>query len=123
MRARCTRAAHAHGRGLTCASPAPSHLVPPAADRQGGCRPARRAPARCTRAAHVHTHPSSCPPQIDKEGANPERVKQELTEHGLLPEEWGGKTPMVPISAKKGSGVDALLETVRGSFEGIRSCP
>ncbi|PSC70224.1 translation initiation factor IF-chloroplastic [Micractinium conductrix] len=50
--------------------------------------------------------------KIDKEGANPERVKQELTEHGLLPEEWGGKTPMVPISAKKGQGVDSLLETV-----------
>jgi hypothetical protein len=51
--------------------------------------------------------------QIDKEGANAERVKQELTEHNLVPEEWGGKTPMVEISAKKGQGVDALLETVR----------
>ena len=35
--------------------------------------------------------------QIDKEGANPERVKQELSEAGLLPEEWGGKTPMLPV--------------------------
>lgn len=50
--------------------------------------------------------------KTDKEGANPERVKQELTEQNLVPEEWGGKTPMVAISAKKGTGVDALLETV-----------
>lgn len=52
-------------------------------------------------------------PQVDKEGANVERVKQQLTEHELVPEEWGGKTPMVAISAKKGQGVDELLETVR----------
>ncbi|BDA49072.1 Translation initiation factor IF-2 [Coccomyxa sp. Obi] len=50
--------------------------------------------------------------KIDKEGANVERVKQGLSEVGLLPEEWGGQTPMVPISAKKGDGVDTLLETV-----------
>lgn len=50
--------------------------------------------------------------KIDKEGANPDRVKQELTEVELIPEEWGGKTPMVAISAKKGNGVDELLETV-----------
>lgn len=50
--------------------------------------------------------------KCDKEGANPERVKQELTEVELVPEEWGGKTPMVNISAKKGKGVDDLLETV-----------
>lgn len=50
--------------------------------------------------------------KVDKEGANPERVKQELTEVELIPEEWGGKTPMVAISAKKGTGVDELLETV-----------
>lgn len=41
-------------------------------------------------------------------------MKQELTEQNLVPEEWGGKTPMVAISAKKGQGVDDLLETVRG---------
>lgn len=35
--------------------------------------------------------------QVDKDGANPERVKQELSEAGLLPEEWGGKTPMIPV--------------------------
>ena len=50
--------------------------------------------------------------KIDKEGANPERVKQELSNAGLLPEEWGGTTPVVPISAKRGTGVDALLETL-----------
>ncbi|CAL5226196.1 g9032 [Coccomyxa viridis] len=50
--------------------------------------------------------------KIDKEGANIERVKQEMSENGLLPEEWGGETPMVAISAKKGDGVDELLETV-----------
>ncbi|EIE18948.1 initiation factor 2 [Coccomyxa subellipsoidea C-169] len=50
--------------------------------------------------------------KIDKEGANVERVKQGLSEAGLLPEEWGGQTPMVAISAKKGDGVDGLLETV-----------
>lgn len=50
--------------------------------------------------------------KTDKEGANIERVKQELTEQNLVPEEWGGKTPMVAISAKKGAGVDELLETV-----------
>ncbi|KAK9804511.1 hypothetical protein WJX73_001629 [Symbiochloris irregularis] len=50
--------------------------------------------------------------KIDKEGANVERVKQQLSEAGLLPEEWGGQTPMCEISAKKGMGVDELLETV-----------
>jgi translation initiation factor IF-2 len=50
--------------------------------------------------------------KIDKEGAQPERVKQELADLGLLPEEWGGQTAMVPISAKFGQGVDDLLETI-----------
>ena len=50
--------------------------------------------------------------KIDKEGANPERVKQELSSAGLLPEEWGGTTPVVPISAKCGTGIDTLLETL-----------
>ena len=44
-------------------------------------------------------------------------MKQELSEAGLLPEEWGGKTPMVQISAKKGQGVDELLETVSARFQ------
>lgn len=51
--------------------------------------------------------------KVDKEGANVERVKQELAAAGLLPEEWGGTTPVVPVSAKKGTGVDALLETLQ----------
>ncbi len=50
--------------------------------------------------------------KIDKPGANPERVKQELTQHGLIPEDWGGDTVMVPVSAKTGQGVDELLEMI-----------
>ncbi len=50
--------------------------------------------------------------KIDKEGANPDRIKQELTEHDLLIEEWGGDTICVPISAKKKEGIDNLLEMV-----------
>lgn len=50
--------------------------------------------------------------KIDKEGANPERIKQELTEHGLVIEEWGGDVICVPVSAKRGDGIDDLLEMV-----------
>ncbi|MEO2082457.1 MAG: translation initiation factor IF-2 [Desulfurobacteriaceae bacterium] len=50
--------------------------------------------------------------KIDKPGANPEKVKQELTQHGLIPEDWGGDTVMVPVSAKTGEGVDELLEMI-----------
>ncbi|WP_457570073.1 translation initiation factor IF-2 [Desulfurobacterium sp.] len=50
--------------------------------------------------------------KIDKPGANPDRVKQELTQHGLIPEDWGGTTIMVPVSAKTGEGVDELLEMI-----------
>lgn len=50
--------------------------------------------------------------KIDKEGANPDRVRQELTEHGLVPEEWGGDTICVEVSAKKGTNIDTLLEMV-----------
>ena len=50
--------------------------------------------------------------KVDKEGANVERVKQELAGLGLLPEEWGGTTPCVALSAKKGTGVPDLLETL-----------
>lgn len=50
--------------------------------------------------------------KIDKEGAQPQRVQQELADIGLLPEEWGGEVPMVPISAKHGLGVDDLLEQI-----------
>ncbi|WP_339163463.1 translation initiation factor IF-2 [Siminovitchia sp. FSL H7-0308] len=50
--------------------------------------------------------------KIDKPTANPDRVMQELTEHGLVPEDWGGDTIFVPISALKGEGIDSLLEMV-----------
>ena len=50
--------------------------------------------------------------KIDKEGANPERVKQELTEHNLVVEEWGGDVIAVPVSAKKGLNIDELLENI-----------
>ncbi len=50
--------------------------------------------------------------KIDKEGANPDRIKQELTEYDLVPEEWGGSTICVPISAKYNQNIDELLEMV-----------
>jgi len=50
--------------------------------------------------------------KIDLPGVDPERVKSQLSEHGLIPEEWGGNTVIVPVSAKKGDGVDRLLEMV-----------
>jgi translation initiation factor IF-2 len=50
--------------------------------------------------------------KIDKEGAQPERVKQELTQYGLTSEEWGGETIMVPVSAIKGENLDTLLEMI-----------
>jgi translation initiation factor IF-2 len=50
--------------------------------------------------------------KIDKPGVNPDKVKQDLASHGLVPEEWGGDTNMVEISAKTGQGVDELLEMV-----------
>lgn len=50
--------------------------------------------------------------KIDKEGANPDRVKQMLVEHELVPEEWGGDTVCVEISAKKHMNIDGLLEMV-----------
>ncbi len=50
--------------------------------------------------------------KIDKEGAQPERVKQELTKHNLISEEWGGKTQFALISAKKKIGIDELLEKI-----------
>ncbi|WP_424236105.1 translation initiation factor IF-2 [Bhargavaea ginsengi] len=50
--------------------------------------------------------------KIDKPTANPDRVIQELTEHGLVPEDWGGDTIFVPVSALKGEGIDTLLEMV-----------
>ncbi len=50
--------------------------------------------------------------KIDKPGANPDRVRQELTEYGVIPEEWGGQNMFVNISAKQKIGIDDLLETV-----------
>ncbi|NMG58428.1 translation initiation factor IF-2 [Geitlerinema sp. P-1104] len=50
--------------------------------------------------------------KMDKEQANPDRVKQELMEHGLVPEEWGGDTVMVPVSAITGDNLDTLLEMI-----------
>ena len=51
--------------------------------------------------------------KMDKEGANPDRVKQELMEFQLTPEEWGGDTQIVPLSAKTGDGVSDLLEAIK----------
>lgn len=48
--------------------------------------------------------------KIDKEDANPEKIKQELTEFNITPEEWGGDVQMIPVSALRGDGIDALLE-------------
>ena len=50
--------------------------------------------------------------KIDKEGAQPDRVKQELTEYGLVAEEWGGDTVMVPVSALTGDNLETLLEMI-----------
>ncbi len=50
--------------------------------------------------------------KMDKHEVNPDRVKQELIEHELVPEEWGGDTMIVPVSAKTGMGIDELLDAV-----------
>lgn len=50
--------------------------------------------------------------KMDKPGANPDKVKQELTEYGLVPEEWGGETICVPVSAVKHENIDKLLEMI-----------
>ena len=50
--------------------------------------------------------------KMDKEGANPDRIMQQLTEHDLVPEEWGGDVICVPVSAKTKMGIDKLLETI-----------
>jgi len=49
---------------------------------------------------------------MDKENANPDRVKTQLTEHGLQPEDWGGQTITVPVSARQNTGIDTLLEMI-----------
>ena len=50
--------------------------------------------------------------KMDKEGANPDRIKQQLTEHDLVVEEWGGDVICVPVSAKTGMGIDDLLDNI-----------
>ncbi|BDG79985.1 MULTISPECIES: translation initiation factor IF-2 [Bacillus] len=50
--------------------------------------------------------------KVDKEAANPDRVMQELTEYGLVPEAWGGETIFVPLSALTGKGIDELVEMI-----------
>ena len=70
-----------------------------------------------TKEAIAHIKAANCPMivainKMDKPEANPERVKEQLAENGVLPEEWGGDTILVPISAKQGVGIDKLLETV-----------
>jgi translation initiation factor IF-2 len=66
--------------------------------------------------------------KMDKSGADPDRVKQELTKHGLIPEDWGGDAMFVPISAKTGMGVDGLLDSVLVQSEvlelkAVANCP
>jgi translation initiation factor IF-2 len=50
--------------------------------------------------------------KMDKDGANPDRVMQQMTEYELVPEEWGGETIICPVSAVKNTGIDHLLEMV-----------
>ena len=71
-----------------------------------------------TEEAIAHAQAAGCPiivavNKIDKPTANPDRVMEELSRYGLLPEVWGGDTIYVPISALKGIGVDQLLEMVQ----------
>ena len=71
-----------------------------------------------TREAIDHARASKCSiivavNKIDKVGANPDRVKQELADLGLLPDDWGGETPFCNISALKGTGIDDLLDTIQ----------
>jgi translation initiation factor IF-2 len=50
--------------------------------------------------------------KMDKPEADPDKVKRELSEYNLIPEEWGGKTPMIPVSAKSGQNLEELLEVI-----------
>ena len=63
--------------------------------------------------------------KMDMAGANPDRIKQQLTEYDLVPEEWGGETIVCPISAKTGEGVDELLEmlVLQAEMLGLRANP
>jgi len=71
-----------------------------------------------TREAIDHAKASKCSiivavNKMDKPGANPDRVKQELADLDLLPDDWGGETPFCLISALKGTGIDNLLDTIQ----------
>jgi translation initiation factor IF-2 len=71
-----------------------------------------------TKEAIDHARASKCAiivavNKMDKPGANPDRVKQELADLGLLPDDWGGETPFCYISALKNTGVDELLDTIQ----------
>jgi translation initiation factor IF-2 len=63
--------------------------------------------------------------KMDREQAQPDRVKQQLSEHGLIPQEWNGDTEMIPVSALTGEGVDDLLETLLlvADVEDLRANP
>jgi translation initiation factor IF-2 len=66
--------------------------------------------------------------KMDKHGVDPDRVKNDITKHGLVPEDWGGDTMFVPISAKTGMGVDNLLDSVLVQAEvldlkAVEDCP
>lgn len=66
--------------------------------------------------------------KMDKPEADPDRVKNELAKHGLIPEEWGGETMFVPISAKTGKGIDQLLDSILVQAEilelkAVTDCP
>ncbi len=63
--------------------------------------------------------------KIDLPQANPDKVLRELSEHGLIPEEWGGDTPVVKVSAKTGEGIDELLEmiTLVAELEELKANP
>lgn len=63
--------------------------------------------------------------KIDKPGANVEKIKQALTEYGLITDEWGGDTMMIPVSAKTGEGLDKLLENIlfMAEYNGYRANP
>ena len=66
--------------------------------------------------------------KMDKHGVDPDRIKNELSQHGLIPEEWGGEAMFVPISAKTGMGVDTLLDSILVQAEvlelkAVTNCP
>ncbi len=70
-----------------------------------------------TREAYAHAKAARVPiivalNKMDKANANPDRVKQQLAEIGLAPDEWGGKTMVVPVSARQKTGIDDLLEAI-----------